>query len=348
MKRSQQTETSDERRKRRLRAAKTAYRSNLQRRLAFIFIVVAAALLVLSAVLIRIVRNKGDDYSRTVLKQQNYSSSTIAYRRGDITDRNGSLLATSERVYILILDPSVILDNKAVNEEATLEALHAVYGYDTAEVKALVEENEQSMYIRYARDLTEEQKDAFLAYQEEYNARDKKDRNGTVSGVWFETEYKRAYPLNDFACTVLGFSGRDAGRGNWGLEEYYNSELTGTNGLTYGYINGDGVAERNTVEPVNGHTVVSTLDYSVQTIVEDTIKAFTAERKCANLGIIVMDPNTAEILALATDKYYDLNNPTELSAYYTEEDFGAMTPEEQAEAVHGGRGARRGGHGRGP
>ena len=332
MKRSRQTETPDVRRKRRQRAAKTAYKSNLQRRLAFIFIVVAAALLVLSVVLIRIVRTRGDDYSRTVLTQQNYSSATIAFRRGDITDRNGSLLATSERVYIMILDPSVILSNSAVNEAATLEALNTVYGYDTAELAELIEANPESRYIRYTRDLKEEEKDAFLTYQTEYNARDSKERNGRVSGVWFETEYKRAYPMNDFACTVLGFSGRDASRGNWGLEEYYNDELTGTNGLTYGYINGDGVAERNTVEPVNGHTVVSTIDYSVQTIVEDTIKAFTAERECANLGIIVMDPNNGEILALATDKYYDLNDPTELSAYYTEEEFAALTAEEQAEA----------------
>ena len=67
--------------RRRQKAAKTAYKSNLQKRLAFIFILVAAALLVLSGVLIHIVRAQGDDYSRVVLTQQNYSSSTISFRK---------------------------------------------------------------------------------------------------------------------------------------------------------------------------------------------------------------------------------------------------------------------------
>ena len=289
-------------------------------------------MLVLSGVLIHIVRTQGDDYSKVVLTQQNYSSSTISFRRGDITDRNGSLLATSERVYILILDPSVILFNKGVNEEATLEALHSVYGYDKAELKALIEEKPENRYLRYARDLTEDQKNAFLEYQNEYNARDSKERKGKVSGVWFETEYKRAYPMKDFACTILGFSGRDASRGNWGLEQYYNDELVGVNGLTYGYINDDGVAERNTVEPTNGNTVVSTIDYSVQTIVEESVKEFLSDHKCANLGVIVMDPNNGEILALATDKYFDLNDPTDVSAYYSKEKLEAMTDEERTEA----------------
>ena len=332
MNQSQETESARAKYRRRLRAAKTAYKSNLLKRLAFIFILVAAALLVLSGVLIHIVRTQGDDYSKVVLTQQNYSSSTISFRRGDITDRNGSLLATSERVYILILDPSVIMYKEGVNEEATLEALNKVFGYDKTELSQLVEADEENHYIRYARDLSEEQKNAFLEYQNEYNSRDSKKRNGKVSGVWFETEYKRYYPMNDFACTVLGFSGRDASRGNWGLEQYYNDELVGVNGLTYGYINDDGVAERNTVEPTNGNTIVSTIDFSVQTIVEESIKEFLSNHRCANLGVIVMDPNTAEILALATDKYFDLNDPTDVSAYYSDEKLEAMTDEERIEA----------------
>lgn len=333
MNRSQETDPARAQYRRRQRAAKKAYKSNLLKRLAFIFILVAAALLVLSGVLIHIVRTHGDDYSKVVLTQQNYSSSAISFRRGDITDRNGSLLATSERVYILILDPSVILAKDKANEEVTLEALNKVFGYDREELRTLIEEDEENRYLRYARDLSEEQKNAFLDYQNEFNSKDSKERkNKKVTGVWFETEYKRYYPMKDFACTVLGFSGRDASRGNWGLEQYYNDELVGVNGLTYGYINDDGVAERNTVEPTNGHTVVSTIDYSVQNIVEESVKEFMSHHTCANLGVIVMDPNTAEILALATDKHFDLNDPTDVSAYYSDEKLAAMTEEERTEA----------------
>lgn len=103
---------------------------SMQRRLALTFGVVTVALFALSIVLIRINAGKGEQYSKTVLSQQDYSSTVVPFRRGMITDRNQTVLATSERVYNLILDPKVILTNDGVNKDATLEALVQCYHYD--------------------------------------------------------------------------------------------------------------------------------------------------------------------------------------------------------------------------
>ena len=93
---------------------------SMQGRLALTFGVVTVALFALSIVLIRINAGKGEQYSKTVLSQQDYSSTVVPFRRGMITDRNQTVLATSERVYNLILDPKVILTNDGVNSAITM------------------------------------------------------------------------------------------------------------------------------------------------------------------------------------------------------------------------------------
>lgn len=305
----------------------------MQSKLVFVLAAVTLALVGLGGVLIYIAQVKGDEYSQTVLAQQDYSSTTIAFRRGTITDRNKTVLAASEQVYNLILDPKVILAGDEEDVTATVNALAAVYGYDVSELTTLLEENSSSSYIRYARQLSEEEMTAFTDYRDSYNDEDA-GNEGTVSssGVWFESEYERVYPLGTFACTLLGFSSSDSSRGNWGIEEYYNDYLTGTDGREYGYINSDGVAEREVVEAEDGCTIVSTIDYTIQASAEAAIQEFLEEYEADNVAVIVMDPNTGEILAMATDKVYDLNDPTELSAYYTEEEEAAMTSEELSEA----------------
>lgn len=120
--------------------------------------------------------------------------------------------------------------------DATLDALVSVFGYDRAELEDILEEKPESSYVRYARQLSGEQKEAFLSYQEEFNDRMKKEKSkARVKGVWFEDEYKRIYPYNNLACELIGFSSGDGTQGNWGMEQYYNDELAGTNGREYVY-----------------------------------------------------------------------------------------------------------------
>lgn len=312
----------------------------MRRKLAFTYIAVAAVLLVLVVYLLFLMRNNGEEYQRKILSQQGYDSSTIAFRRGNITDRNGTVLAYSEEVYNLILDPSVILYSSNArktepNRQATVNALVNVFGFDAAEINAVLDEKPKSSYVRFARQLDAESVDRFTEYQTEYNTAKGEDKKALhqdkVTGVWFETEYKRAYPYGTLACTVLGFSGAESSEGHWGIEEYYNDALSGINGRAYSYINAQGDYENVTQAAVSGSTVVSTIDYNVQKAIEETIALYKEEHEYKNIGVIAMDPSNGEILGMATDKVYDPGSPMDFSYMASDAELAAMTEKEKSE-----------------
>ena len=312
-------------------------RRYMQSKLALAFIIVAVALFALSLRILWIIHANGDSYSKTILDQQQYTSTTIPFRRGTITDRNQTVLAASEQVYNLILDSSVL--TKEADVDATIDALVTCFGYDREDLESKLSVDNTSTYYRYATKLEEDAKTTFEAYEETYNQEaknQKKDENvdsdsvGLIDGVWFESEYKRVYPYNSLACTVLGFSGSDSSMGNWGIEQYYNSYLTGTNGRSYGYMNTDGTIEQTTKEAEDGCTVITTLDFTIQQKVEEIMAQFTSIYSAENVGILVMDPDNAEILAMVTDSSYDLNNPADLTAFFSESEIDSMSSKEKS------------------
>ena len=317
---------------------------NLQTKLAVTVLVITLALFALVLVLYNIIKENNEEYSQIVLSQHSsYDSRTIPYKRGDIVDRNGTYLAVSDKVYNLIIDATQIMagydPENGVDKylDATTTALSTAFGYDKTELTNLILENRDSPYIRYARQLTVDQKEAFEATKEEMNKQFSSskiagEKNKRVYGIWFEEEYKRTYPYNESASTVLGFASGDGTMGNGGIEQSYNSVLTGTNGREYGYLNDDSNLETVIKPAVNGNTVVSTIDLNVQQTVEKYIKEWMNTTGSENIGVIVMDPNNGEILAMATDRMYDLNNPRDLTAQYTAEEIAAMSEEEQADA----------------
>lgn len=97
-------------------------------------------------------------------------------------------------------------------------------------------------------------------------------KKSKIKGVWFEEEYIRTYPFGSLACDVIGFAGSGHG-GEIGIEKQYNSELSGTNGRIFGYIN-DSNYEPTLKNAVNGNTVVTTIDYTIQNIAEQALKEF--------------------------------------------------------------------------
>ena len=317
----------------------------MKRKLAFVMMVTTLALFALGIYLIFISRNKGEEYSHQILSQQNYEGSTLAFARGDILDRNGATLATNDVVYNLILDPSVIMTSyRDENDElfypykeTTIKALCEVYGYDEAELTAQVTEKAEggSMYYRCARHLTEDEKLAFEAVMNvDEDAPEKaQERAKKIRGVYFEREFKRVYPYDTLANVVLGYSNADGTVGSWGIEQYYNDELVGINGREYGYLNSDNTLERVVKEPENGHTIVTTLDFQVQREVQTCIQDFMKETSAKNVGVVVMDPRTGEILALGTDSQMNCNDPTDLSAYYTSAQLAAMEDDEITELL---------------
>jgi len=275
----------------------------------------------LSVTMLRINNAKGEEYTVKVLSQQSYRNAILPYKRGDILDRNGVTLATSIKVYNLILDPKLILSDEEFLTP-TLQALNECFGYDTEELKQLINENSKRSYLVYKKQLSYDQIKGFLAISQDT------EKHPLVKGVTFESEYERKYPFSTLASSLIGFT--VAGNvGNWGIEEQYNDVLNGVDGREYGYVNNDNIMEKITKSPTDGNNVISTLDFNIQTIIEKYIAQWKEQYTPKHIGVIVMDPNNGEILGMAGDTSYDLNNPRDLTPFYPQEEIDAMSDEDK-------------------
>ena len=276
----------------------------MKQRLVIIFGIALLFFVVLIGRVIYISLAKGQEYQEEVLDQKTYDSLDIPFERGDIVDRNGNILATSEKVYNLILEPKNILRTDK-GKEATKAALIKYFGMEDAKFDECMQ-NTDSFYKVAMKGL--EYADV-KAFQEYCDTRDGAD----VVGVRFEEEYKRKYPNGSLACHLLGYTvSGNVGQG--GIEGYYNSYLNGVNGKTYGYLTNDNTVESVTVPAQNGYTVVSTIDLNIQKIIEDNIKEYMQTTGSKKIGVIAMDPDTAEILGMSTSYGYDPNEPMNTDA----------------------------------
>ena len=320
----------------------------MQKKLVLLFIAIVLAFVGLIIRATYINASNGEKYTKIVLDQQQYNSRIIPFKRGDILDRNGTVIATSERVYNVILDAYVMLakDDKTDRETITQvkEAVSKCFEIEASVIDDIVENKAGSRYIILAKKVTYAQAQEYKALKEEVYV----DENGkehkkypNISCIWLEEDYIRSYPYNTLASDVIGFT--VAGNvGNAGIESSYNSILNGTDGREYGYQDTDASLERTVKNAVNGESVVSTIDITLQSIVEKHIIAFNEEHKnearsgegSANTAVIIMNPNTAEILAEASYPNFDLNNPRDLSKYYSEETIAAMSSEEKLETLN--------------
>lgn len=288
----------------------------MQKKLVVLYLFILASFLGLSARLFLINRDNGEEYKKQVLSHQEYDSVTIPFKRGEIIDANGTVLAVSNKVYNVILDTKLVL-RKEDYLEPTLSALNRFFDIDTSAVRAYIAEHPESSYYVMAKRVEYEKKIAFEEFceeeEEEEGKKVKKGRN--IKGVWFEDEYRREYPNGSLACDVIGFTTGD-NAGTYGLEEYYNDTLSGINGRQYGYLNDDSTLERTTIAAKDGNNIQITIDANIQTIVEKYLKAFNEEYKdnarpgngAENIGCIIMDPDTANILAMASYPTFDLND----------------------------------------
>ncbi len=297
----------------------------MRMKLAVTALVILLALIALFIRIWKIQSDYSDEYNQTILSQQKYDSRDIPARRGDITDRNGTFLATSTKVYNLIIDPSQINADQEDHLEPTVALLNEVYGYDTGELRSLIAEKADSQYIRYAKQLSFDEMNAFETRKEEINREfKKKGDTRRIHGVWFEDSYQRFYPNNSVAGSVVGFAMNDGLEGSGGMEQYYNDQLTGINGREYGYLNDDSNLERIIKPAQDGNTIVSTIDVNVQQIVEKYIAQFQEQMGSKTAACIIMDPANGEIMAMADSRPYDLNDPRDVSAYFTQEELDAM------------------------
>ncbi len=288
---------------------KNKFSIKMQKKLAVLYIFVLLAFVGLIARLVMVTRENGIQYQKQVLIQQQYDSSVLPYRRGDILDIKGTRLATSEKVYNLVIDAKVMnseLGGKKPYLEPTLEALGRNFELDMTEIRKYVSEHPtSSWYVPLKR----------LSYEEIAGFQVEKSENSNIRGVWFEEEYKRVYPYGSLAADAVGFTSTD-NQGSYGLEEYYNNVLNGINGREYGYLNEDLDLERTVKAAVDGNNVYSTIDANAQMIVEKYLKKFMEEHKdeahpgngAENVGCVIQRVDNGDILAMASAPTYDLND----------------------------------------
>lgn len=312
----------------------------MRKKLVILFGMVLLALVGLILKITVINATEGEQYSKQVLMQtqQQYTSREIPSKRGDIYDRNGNILASSSKVYNVILDCKVI-NSEEKYVEPTVRALVDIFGADEEEVRTLLsdEKTKDSQYQILMKGVSVDDKKAFDDYttveeDSDLSEEEQADRQN-VQGVWFEETYERNYPFKSLACDTIGFT-FDSDTADWGLEGYYNSTLTGTDGRQYGYFNDSSDVEQTIIEATDGQSIVSTLDVGAQSIVEKYVNAFQEAMGAENLGVIVEDPSTGEIIAMDGGDRYDLNEPRDMSSIYTDAQVEAMSDEEEVEALN--------------
>lgn len=307
-----------------------------RKKLGFLLIVAIIALFALSLNLAFISASSGESYSKVVLNSRNYESSTIPFRRGTIMDVNGETLAVSEKVYYVILDCRVLNELGEDAIEETTAALNNCFG-DQGISKELIRgyliDRPESAYIRILEEQTYEQISPFLEKQGE--------EDSLIGGVWFEEAYKRIYPQGELTSHVVGYAISNE-VGQWGLEASYDSELIGTNGRVYGYLNAASYMETTTKAATDGNNIISTLDAGAQRIIRKHVIDFNEEHKdeaveglgSLNTSVLVMNPQTGAVIAMYSYPEFDPNNYTDITAsgLYTEEEVATMTEEEITEA----------------
>ena len=297
----------------------------MQTKLAITLSVIMLALIALILAIYQLVRNNSEEYNRIVLSQRqaSYDSRTIPFRRGDIMDRNGTVLATSQKVYNLIIDPRVIYsgqDDRYV--DATVQALVDYFEYDESELRTLLSEKKDKSYVKYAKELSYDQKSGWETYVKEQNAAySASGSKARIKGIWFEEEYKRTYPYDSLACNIIGFSSADGSSGTGGVEQYYNDTLMGVNGREYGYLDSDTKLQSVLKEATDGNSIVTTINTNIQMSLEKYLNKWQNEDVGSKVAAaIVMDPNTGEVLAMGSTNQFNLNDPRALdSSVYTDE-----------------------------
>lgn len=306
----------------------------MQTKLVILFGAIILAFVLLIGKITVINAKDGERYTKIVLSNQQYWSRTILFKRGDIVDRNGTVLATSERVYNVILDVYVLLGDEKTTEEEREEkiqtaktALSEFFEVDSSIVDEKIADRPKSQYEIMARNVSYETAQAYLKKYSDFNA------------IWLEDAYQRSYPYETLACDVIGYTS-SGNVGQTGIEASYNEILNGTNGKEYGYLDSDASLERTVKSAINGRKVVSTIDVTLQSIAEKHILAFNEEHKdevrdgegSMNTAVIIADPNTGEILAEASYPNFDLNYPNTkaLERYFTQSELAAMEPTAQS------------------
>lgn len=302
-----------------------------------LFALFIICMLIVTARVIYLVTHNGNEYKKAVYSQRQTTDTIIPYERGSIYDSKGTVLASNIKKYIIILDAKQV--NDVVEQKgnpgyinATAEALNQYLGFDKQEIIDFIENNPTDAYERISKD--ENGKVIAIDAEKIQPLRDaiadskdskKKDQGLAIYGIQFEESYERIYPNGSLACDVIGYVNL-GDEGQYGLEQYYDDVLNGVNGRSFGYINDYTNLEKEIVPAQDGYSLVLNIDASIQRIVEEKIvqinESMDYEDRSGsyNTGVIIMECDTGNILAMAGYPFYDLNDPRSVTIdkYYSQ------------------------------
>jgi len=311
----------------------------IKQRTGLFFVFVVICLMVAFGKIVYLNVTKNEEYKKIVMSQRISDSTTIAYQRGYIYDSKGTILAASKKVYNVVLDAYVINQEEEKHPgtiNATVNAVSECLGISKETVLDRIKNYGQSKYYIIAKEMSAEEKDKFDA---KVAASKESKELVDIVGVWFEAYYVRYYPMGSLACDVIGYT--NAGNaGAYGLEEFYNTTLNGTDGRVYEHYISDSNVEQNTISAVDGNSLVTTIDANIQRIVEEKLLEYNEKFKdnardgngAENAACIIMNPKKGEVYAMASYPNFDLNYPRRADLYFEE---GSLKEETSSEVPSG-------------
>ncbi|MEA4816022.1 MAG: penicillin-binding transpeptidase domain-containing protein [Lachnospiraceae bacterium] len=271
----------------------------------------------------------GQEYENLAKNQQvNKYDMTITPVRGDIVDSNNQPFAVSITVYNIVLDSIVLADSSVSDEERekTLTALSETLDLDYNELKGYItidpktnKPNLNTHWKYLKKQIDRETGEALKAMD--------------LKGVVYENDIKREYPFKTLACHVLGFI-RNL---KWGIESSYDNEMKGSAGRSYITFDGASSVTMQEIPAQNGNTIVTTLDYNLQQYAEETVATLMEDYNPQNSGVIMMNPNTGAIFAMASSGKFDNNDPAtpiKLSDSTFAEEWEKKTEDEKYEYLY--------------
>lgn len=258
---------------------------------------------------------ESDKYKQGAFEQYTTEIS-ISPKRGTIYDRNMTALAVSATVETVFISPYDIANqnqNKPEDECVDIPSVKqkiADFLSETLEVeKQTILDRMEKTNSKYQVVKKKVERDVCDKIRAFINEND-------IVGIHLEEDIKRYYPYGNLASHVIGFT-NSASTGIYGIESYYENYLKGSSGKIVTAQNAKGndmpFKYESYIEAENGTNVVLTIDWQIQSILEKNLEIALRDNKAKNRVFgIVMDVNTAEILAMSTKPDYDLNSPYDL------------------------------------
>ena len=244
----------------------------------------------------------GDIYERMAVENPMSlgMNKEIRPNRGGILDRNLEPLAISATVYSIIFDARLLAEEDEKIQDSTIKALAEILPWLTEDGLRIFLNRDENGKLVYDRHYIE------IAKQVPYQLAKEIEKSKDIKCIFLEEDTKRSYVNNDFASHIIGFIRGDA---SWGLERQYNAQMTGAPGRLYrSYDDLNNVVD-NIIPPTEGNTLITTIDRNIQRIAEDMCLKAGELYEPENVSIIVMDPFTCEVLAMAGYPSFNLNEP---------------------------------------